>query len=622
MKKSGVSLKIFSVAAMAVLTGCGGIYNDYDLNNPDPLDRPAGRTKKDFIQNITPAPKESKIELKEPPIPKMSDVLSAPRPPKIASQKTVTISVTDDIQLKDVFLELSRLADIDIEVDPRITGGVIFKAKDRPIGEVIERITELAGLRYSLDNGVIRIENDNPYIETYKANFLNLIRTNKSQIGVNTKLQNGGGTSGGGGAGGGGQNGSETSIDSKSGGTGDIWGTLEKELGNIASSRTNSITSGGPAGNGGGAPAQNRPGGPQGGAQQGGAGGAAGAAPGANDTFVSMNREAGVITVKATERNQRKIKEYLDRVKYYYSSQVLIEAKVVEVQLNDEFRSGIDWTLMGKNANGKGFSADAGTLPNAGFTGFPGTDVTDGNILKLDFVRGDITAAVDLAQIFGSTRTLSSPRVLVMNNQQAIISFARNENYFTVQCTQTDPVLSNGDVSTPAKIDVTSTLNTIPVGVILTLQAAVDNDQNEITMNVRPTLSRLTGKTTSDPATAICIANAKAQAGDNADDIPNIESLVPQVDIREMDSILRLKNNEVMVIGGMIEQQSKNNDTGVPWASDVPILGNAFKSVDKDSTAVQTVIFLKATIVPGYGVDGSDQNFYNKFTTDPRPFDF
>ena len=139
MIKSGVSFKVFSLAAMTVLAGCGGMYNDYDLDNPDPMDRPAGRTKKEFIQNLLPAPKkESKVEVKEPPIPKMSDVLTAPQPPKIASQKTVTISVTDDIQLKDVFLELSRLADVDIEVDPRITGGVIFKAKDRPIGEVIE----------------------------------------------------------------------------------------------------------------------------------------------------------------------------------------------------------------------------------------------------------------------------------------------------------------------------------------------------------------------------------------------------------------------------------------------------------------------------------------------------
>jgi general secretion pathway protein D len=140
-------------------------------------------------------------------------------------------------------------------------------------------------------------------------------------------------------------------------------------------------------------------------------------------------------------------------------------------------------------------------------------------------------------------------------------------------------------------------------------------------MNVRPTLSRLTGVTTEDPATTICIANAKAQA-DDPSDIPNIKSIIPQVDVRQLDSVLTLKSGEVMAIGGMIEQKNINNDSGVPYASEIPIFGNAFKSVDKRNNAVQTVIFLKATIVPSYGVDSFDQNLYNKFNTDPRPLKF
>lgn len=616
MKKSALSLKVFSIASVALISGCGGLYNDYNLDNPDPIDRPTGLNRKDFIETLTPAPKQEKVTLKQAPIPKMSDVLTAPKAPKIASDKTVTVSVTEDVQLKDVFLELSRLADIDIEVDPRIQGGVIFKAKDRPISEVLERITEMAGLKYSVNGGVVRIENDNPFIKTYQASFLNIIRSNTSEIGVNTKLGSsgsGGGAGGGGGGGNASSNGSQSSIKYSSGGTGDIWATLEKEITSIA--KSSSPASGrpqfAPPAPGAAVPviAPGAPGAPAAAP----APVAAAPAAAAGDTFVSLNREAGVITVKATERNQAKVKEYLDKVKYYYSSQVLIEAKVVEVALNDQFKSGIDWKIMAKNGG-----------INAAVPGFPTPDLGgDSNIYKFNFTRGngDIEAAVDLAQIFGTTRTLSSPRILAMNNQQAILSFARNENYFTIECTQEDPVLSNGDVQQQGKLEVTSELNTVPVGVILALQASIDNENNEIMMSIRPTLSRLTGESVTDPATAICLATAAAQSGDSAS-LDNITADIPQVDIREMDSILKLKNGEVMVIGGMIEQNNENTDSGLPWFSEVPLLGNVFKTVDKENRAIQTVIFLKATIVPGYGVDGSDQNFYKKFNTDPRPFSF
>ena len=601
MKSMHPSLKALTIASLTILSGCGGLYTNYSTENPDPLDRASGLNRKDFIDNLTPAPKpvEEKVQMKEPPLPKMSEVLTAPKAPTIPSDKTVTISVTDDIQLKDVFLELSRLADIDIEVERGIQGGVIFKAKDMPVSEVIERITNLAGLRYSVNNGVVRIENDNSYVQTYQASFLNIVRSNSGQISTNSKLESESGSGGGGGSG---NSGSDMKIDTKSGGTGDIWSTIEKEVNTMVKSNSGVAA----------APAPGRPGAP---AQQ-------MAAGGANDSFVSVNREAGVITVKTNSKGHEKIKEYLDKVKYYYSSQVLIEAKVVEVSLNDQFRSGIDWSLItkasGTNSTGKGIYID--TFPVQGFVE---DTLSDGGIFKMDFRRGDVAAAVQLAQVFGTTRTLSSPRILAMNNQQAILSFARNETYFTIDCTSNDAVTNNGDVTTPAKLNVSSELKTIPVGVILTLQSSIDTENNEIVMNIRPTLSRLTGESVKDPATAICLANAIAQSDGKIDpSIVNLQQGVPQVDVREMDSVLRLKNNEIMVIGGMIEQVNNNTDTGIPWASDIPLIGNVFKKVDKRNQAVQTVIFLKATIVPGYGVDGSDQNLYNKFNTDPRPLTF
>lgn len=575
-------------AAFTVTSGCGGNYNNYNTDNPDPMDRPADLNREDFIKALSPRPEpEVKVEVKEPPLPKIVGVLSAPKPPKIASDKTVSISVTEDVQLKDIFLELSRLADIDIEVAPNIRGGVIFKATNKPVSEVVERISELAGLRYSVNGGILRIEKDVPYVENYPASFLNIVRKNKSKIENSNKLS-GAGT--GGAAGGGGGNGSESSITTDSGGEGDIWASIESQISSILGiSADKAASSGGAA-----APA---------------AGNKAAA-----ESFVSINRNAGVISVSASSKDQEKVRQYLEQVKSYYSAQVLIEAKVVEVALNDEYRSGIDWTVFSKNLNG-------GMGINTNFTGFPTSGVIGGanSISITGLGGGNITdSVITLGQVFGTTRTLSSPRILAMNNQQAVLSFATNETYFAIDCELTDAVITNGEVTTPGKVNITSTINTIPVGIILNIQNSIDTKNNNITMNVRPTLSRLTGKTTEDPSTAICVASAQAQGST----IGDIKSIIPQVDVREMDSVLTLKSGEIMAIGGMIEQKNINNDSGVPYASEIPVFGNAFKNVDKQNSVVQTVILLKATIVPAYGVDEYDQKLYNKFNTDPRPFKF
>jgi general secretion pathway protein D len=421
----------------------------------------------------------------------------------------------------------------------------------------------------------VRVENDDPYTKTYQASFLNLVRTNKADISTSNKGIVSASGSGGGSSGG--SSGSETSVEAKNGGDGDLWAAIEKEL----SSMSRDVPTG--------------------------------KALAANDTFLTLNRQVGAITVKTTAKNHERIEQYLEKVRDFYSAQVLIEAKVVEVSLTDEFRSGIDWAFLSKERAGRVLAID---------TSFP---TLDKSFAKLSLTQGgDLSAVVDLVQAFGTTRTLSSPRITAMNNQQALLSFATNENYFKLTCDVTDAeVDSNGKETKPAKISVSSTLQSIPIGVILSLQPSIDTKNSEISMNIRPTLSRLTGKSVTDPAITICAANAVA-IGIDPDQLDAIadDSTIPQVDVREMDSNIRLKNGEVMAIGGMIDQKDENTDAGVPWASEIPLIGNAFKNVTKDTSAVQTVIFLKATIVPGYGVDKHDKRFYDKFNTDPRPFKF
>ncbi len=601
LNRGGILKRLFFVPAFALATSCGGIYTDYSRDNPDPMDRPGGLSREDYTKSLVPRhEKEYEFVTKQPPLPTVSEVLLAPQKPKLGINKTVTLSVTDEVPLKDVFIELARLADIDIEVDHSITGGIIFKAKNKPFDEVVERIAALAQLRYKVNNGVLRIERDVPYVENYYVNFPNITRSNSGSISVNTAVLSssgggggggsssggssgmGGGSMAGGGAGGAGGGGGGGGLSSGSSNTinssydGDVWASVTNDISAIIGTQ---------AGGGG------RQGGEQGNSDL--------------QPFISVNRQAGMITVATTQKNHLLVADYLNKIAEYTSAQVLIEAKIVEVDLNDQFRSGINWAALHGGVDGFNIRMSSGIAAGS-------SDGGVGPIITIDGSRsdGDITSAVQLANAFGVTRTLSSPRVLVMNNQQAILSFAENRPYFTLNIERRENISATGN-QTGEDVIIDPQLNTVPLGLILTLQPSINTRQQEIMMNIRPTLSKQTGEVT-DPTTYY--------GGSATANIP--ENKIPIIQVREMDSLLKLKSGEIMVIGGMIDQAIENNDTGVPYISEVPLLGNAFKRVEKTTRAVQTIIFLKATIVPGYGVEKQDQQFYHKFQNDPRPIAF
>ena len=139
------------------------------------------------------------------------------------------------------------------------------------------------------------------------------------------------------------------------------------------------------------------------------------------------------------------------------------------------------------------------------------------------------------------------------------------------------------------------------------------------------TLSRATAFVT-DPGFEVGKANAAAQLDADSpviDTLQAIESKIPQLEVRELDSIMKVKSGQVMVIGGLLEDKVINADAGVPGVSEVPYLGNLFKSVDKQTTKKELVILIRATVVGPHGyVDKADKGVYQKFMRDPRPLEF
>lgn len=573
------------------LASCAEPPSVFDPEKHDFLDRQQELSRDDYRHMLRPKESDKKkfepyyegeakatVDLGEPPIPDISTVLAAPRPPAIGETQLVSIFVTEEVPLKDVLIELARLANVDVEIDSSIQGGIVFRAQNRPFNEVIERISSLAGLRYTMKDGVLRVERDTPKVKTYALDFLSFDRSATSDININTSVLSSGGGGSGGGGGEGLNTGSSAAVTYAS--EADFWermnNAVERILGYVPANGASAGTAN---------PAGANPG---------------AAAPNA-ETFFVVNRQGGTLTVSATERQQRMIEQYLNEVRESTSAQVLIEAKIVEVSLDEQYYTGINWNEV--------FRTSPVTL-DVDYNSVPTT-----NGLTQILIGGDsatdasLDAIVNATQQFGTSRTLSSPRIHAMNNQQAVLTFAQNLVYFDIDVERETDTNSS---SNQELFSVEAEAVTVPVGIIIALQPAINTKTNEVTLSIRPTLSRTNG-TVSDPSVAF-IPGALA-AG--------ISNEIPIIEVREMDSLMRMKSGQVMVLGGLMEQVGNNTDTGVPFLSGVPWIGNAFKNVAKQEEVRELFILVRATIIGNSSnLHDADKTLYQKFNTDHRPLAF
>jgi len=561
-----------ALAIALVVASCDAPLGDYQ----DPA---ADLTREDFqnmlgSSNFNAAPQP---EAEAPPIPDLMPTLVAPVPPAGAEDRLVSISVTDSVPIRSVLLELARAAEVDLELDAAIEGGIIFTAHNRPFIEVIQRIANLANLRYSFKNGVLRVELDRPYHRTYRIDQIAALRDSTSSIDISTDVFSSVGDSDT-------SNGSAASINQAS--TGDFYTELENNIGQILINsapileieerqlaRIETV------------------------AVEGESGALLDDAAAAPETVLetnnySVHRQGGLLSVYATQRQHKLIQEYLLELLKQVGSQVLVEAKVIEVNLNDEFRSGVDWTAISDMLRGSVTAA-----VTAGSSLF----AQGGDVVGLTYAGSDVNGVLSLISTFGTTRTVANPRLAIGNNQPAILKVAQNQVYFTVS-------FENETTEFGTTRTFESTLNTVPVGLVMVVQPSINLEENIVTMSLRPTLSRIVGFV-DDPAVSL--------ASDN-----EIVSQVPITEVREMDSIVSAHSGEVVIMGGLMQEVSANTESGVPGFQDVPWIGNLFKSNDDDREVIELVIFLKATIVPAPLPDAADIDLYATFAIDPRPLTF
>ncbi len=297
---------------------------------------------------------------------------------------------------------------------------------------------------------------------------------------------------------------------------------------------------------------------------------------------VVVDRHAGLIIVRAMPGELRDVGEYLDNAQDSLQRQVILEAKIIEVKLSDSFQSGIDWAalsssrevLIGNTGIVDGSSqlfsdaarVDTGAALSSNNSGFA-------NLFTIGGATDDFGALIRLLSTQGEVQVLSSPRISTVNNQKAVIKVGSDEFFVTDVSSNT----SSSTVSTTTTPNITLTPFFSGIALDVTPQIS---EQGEVILHIHPSVSEVSDQT------------KNITVGGQTQQLPLAFSTV-----RESDSVVKARNGQVVVIGGLMQNSSGSDDAGLPGAKDIPLLGNLFKQNRRVNTRSELVILLRPVVV-------------------------
>ena len=506
-------------------------------------------TPKTAVTPPLPAP----VAQTTPPAPAASTTLPAEDLPRY----TVTVN---DVPVRELLFSLARDAQFDLDVRGDLAGNVTLNAVEQTIPAILARINAQVPLRIEREAGAFVVMPDEPFVRTYRVDYVNLARDTDTTANIATEVATtGDGSVAGGGRGSvQGANGSATRVSAKA--SHHFWETLAASLESL-------LKADGEAG-----------------------------APKSAAPLIVPNAEAGLLSVRATARQHALTRTYLDEVLTNARRQVLVEATVVEVSLDEAHQAGIDWRLV-LAQTAAGVSATQ-TLAGA-------AAALAGPTLVLGYHDPDasgrlVDATLQLLQTFGSAKVLSSPRLMVLNNQTALLKVVEELVYFTVGVTNTDTT-----ANARGRTFVQSDVHSVPVGLVMAVTPQI-SAEGEITLTVRPTISQKVGDAV-DPGPRLAAALNGGQGGD-------ISNLVPVIRTRELESVLKLINGQVGVLGGLMQDEQRTARREVPGLSELPGVGALFQANERTHHKTELVVFLRPVIVAAPNATAALQ----AFTGEPR----
>jgi MSHA biogenesis protein MshL len=475
-----------------------------------------------------------------------------PRPAalRLLDETRFTLNV-QEAELASLLLGLGRDSPFNVVVEPGVTGTVTADLEDLSLHEILDQLIYPLGYGYSVRGNVLRIFRGVRETRTYRVDYPNYQRRGSSDltisgaIGASPEIASGG-------------SGSSEAEDTSTAGVQttqlvDFWAELEEGLRAI-------VFGTGEAGSGQ--------------SQAGAEGAGAGALIPARQ--VALARQAGLVTVTAEPSVLHQVEAYLDEVALSTQRQVLIDTRILEIDIGDELELGVDWEYAPGLGAGK-----VGTLTRSILPGFPAAAfaqelaplLTSGGFL---FGIAADQFGVELAALASQkdVRLVSTPSLATLNNHKAVIKVVRNEVFFIAEV-KTEVVEAVGTTQTTEFVP-----QIIPVGVTLDITPQI-SEQGEITLHIHPSISEV-------------VDIVPQPQGD-----PTLEESgsLPVIDLRETDTVMRVSDKTTIVIGGLIQSREFERQRKVPLLGDIPLLGQIFRRTDTEETRTELLIMVTPRIL-------------------------
>jgi len=292
--------------------------------------------------------------------------------------------------------------------------------------------------------------------------------------------------------------------------------------------------------------------------------------------MVAVDPLSGLVTVRAYPDELRNVRDFLTQTQDHLQRQVVLEAKIVEVTLNNEYQQGINWTqalLYDKGNTSLNLTTSGVSLGNT-------ITSTLGGVSALTFTSTDFTSVINLLDTQGDTQVLSSPRITATNNQKAVIKVGSDEYFVT-------DISSNASTTTSSTSNISSDIELTPFfsGIALDVTPQISAD-GHVLLHVHPSVTDVEEQ----DKTITVTSNGET----NETTLPLAYS-----DIRESDTIVRAKTGDVVVIGGLMRTNTKQQTSKTPLLGDIPWLGQLFTSRHDVKQKTELVILLKPTVIEG-----------------------
>ncbi len=449
--------------------------------------------------------------------------------------------VVNGAPAQDVFMAIVSGTRYSMLVHPEVAGTISANLKNVTVPEAMSSIRDLYGYDYTLDGHRIVVRPLTPQTRIFKVNYLAGTRVGSSDIrvisGSISSASSGGasGTMGGSGS-------QQASLETSKINTAlnsDFWGELKVALDTIV----------GESGK------------------------------------VILSPQSGVVVVRTTPRTMRDVEHFLKATASAVERQVMLEAKILEVRLDDGYQTGINWAVLhngehkySSGANTGNFDlltgAASGSLADVLGSGLPAAAGTTSGIFGLAFQTKSFAALINFLETQGTVHVLSSPRIAALNNQQAVLKVG-TDDYFVTDVSTTSNTGGAGTTTTPSV-----TLQPFFSGIALDVTPQID-EKGLVTLHIRPSVSVVTEK----------IKNIDAgQAGQLT--LPLASSSVS-----ETDSVVQVEDGRIVAIGGMMKQSFDGSANRVPGLGRVPLLGYFFGNTSQSSKKSELVILIKPTVI-------------------------